>query len=58
MCDLGISDQIQADWVINFANHGPEVIKRFSCSNQLSMKFIMLLNVKMPTKKCQQLLAF
>ena len=58
MCDLGISDQIQTDWVINFANPGPGVIKRFSCSNQLSMKFIMLLNVKMPTKKCQQLLAF
>ena len=29
--------------------HGPEVIKLFSCSTQLSMKFIMLINVKMPT---------
>ena len=28
---------------------GPEVIKLFSCSNQLSMTFIMLINVKMPT---------
>ena len=28
---------------------GPEVIKLFSCSTQLSMKFILLLNVKMPT---------
>ena len=28
---------------------GPEVIKLFSCSTQLSMKFIMLINVKMPT---------
>ena len=28
---------------------GPEVIKRFPCSTQLSMKFIMLLNVKMST---------
>ena len=28
---------------------GLEVIKLFSCSTQLSMKFIMLINVKMPT---------
>ena len=28
---------------------GPEVIKLFSCSTQLSMKFNMLINVKMPT---------
>ena len=28
---------------------GPEVIKLFLCSTQLSMKFIMLINVKMPT---------
>ena len=28
---------------------GPEVIKLFSCSNQLSTKFILLINVKMPT---------
>ena len=28
---------------------GPEVIKLFSYSTQLSMKFIMLINVKMPT---------
>ena len=28
---------------------GPEVIKLFSCSTQLSMKFIMFINVKMPT---------
>ena len=26
-----------------------EVIKLFSCSTQLSMKFIMLINLKMPT---------
>ena len=30
-------------------NPGPEVIKLFSCSTQLSIKFIMLINVKMPT---------
>ena len=28
---------------------GPEVIKLFSCSAQLSMKFLPLINVKMPT---------
>ena len=28
---------------------GPEVIKLFSCSTQLSAKFILLINVKMPT---------
>ena len=28
---------------------GPEVIKLFPCSTQLSTKFILLINVKMPT---------
>ena len=28
---------------------GPEVIKLFSCSTQVSMKFFLLINVKMPT---------
>ena len=28
---------------------GPEVIKLFPCLTQLSMKFILLINVKMPT---------
>ena len=28
---------------------GPEIIELFSCSTQLSMKFILLINVKMPT---------
>ena len=27
---------------------GPEVIKLFSCSTQLRMKFLLLINVKMP----------
>ena len=27
---------------------GPEVIKLFSCSTQLSVKFFLLINVKMP----------
>ena len=29
--------------------HGWEVIKLFSCSTQLGMKFTLLINVKMPT---------
>ena len=28
---------------------GPEVIKIFSCSTQLGLKYILLINVKMPT---------
>ena len=32
-----------------FAKPGPKVIKLFSCSAQLSMKFYLLINVKMPT---------
>ena len=28
---------------------GPEVIKKISCSTRVSTKFIMLINVKMPT---------
>ena len=28
---------------------GPEVIKLFSCSTQMSMKFFLLINIKMPT---------
>ena len=31
---------------------GPEVIKLVSCSTQLSMKCIILINVKMPTIAC------
>ena len=30
-------------------NPGPEVIKLFLCSTQLSMEFFLLVNVKMPT---------
>ena len=35
--------------VISSAKPGPEVKKLFSYSTQLSMEFIMLINVKMPT---------
>ena len=34
-------ERLDIDW--------PEVIKLFSCSTQLSMEFILLINVKMPT---------
>ena len=30
-------------------DQAPKVIKLFSCSTQLSMKFLQLINVKMPT---------
>ena len=33
----------------NTDHPGPEVIKLYSCSTQLSMKFFLLINVKMPT---------
>ena len=36
-------------WVLIAPVPGPEVIKLFSCSTQLSLKFILLINVKMPT---------
>ena len=36
----------QGQWI---SRPGPEVIKLFPCSTQLSTKFILLINVKMPT---------
>ena len=33
----------------NSVNFGPEVIKLFSCSTQLSIKYFLLVNVEMPT---------
>ena len=35
--------------VCAYAESGPEVIKPFSCSTQLSMKFFLLINFEMPT---------
>ena len=32
-----------------FLDPGPEVIRFFSCSTQMSMKFSLLINMKMPT---------
>ena len=36
-------------WNVICHSPGPEFIKLFSCSIQLSMAFIMLINIKMPT---------
>ena len=36
---------------------GPEVIKLFSCSTQLSMKFFLLINVKMHFSRIVGILA-
>ena len=38
-----------AEVVFDKSGPGPEVKKLFSCSTQLSMKFFLLINVKMPT---------
>ena len=37
-------ESVMKQWLL-----GPEVIKHFSCSTQLSMKIFLLINVKMPT---------
>ena len=34
---------------VTLTTSGPEAIKLFSCSTQLSTKFILLINVEMPT---------
>ena len=36
-------------WLFKTREPGPEVIKLYSCSTQLSTKFILLIKVKMPT---------
>ena len=41
MCK-GLSGKLSCMWT------GPEVIKKISCSAELSMKFFLLINVKMP----------
>ena len=58
-CDLHVSLNIPSSGDIHSMNlpcltlvgntSGPEVIKLFSYSTQLSKKFILLINVKMPT---------
>ena len=43
------SDSKVCDFGQRWHKSGSEVIKLFSCSTQLSMKFSLLINVKMPT---------
>ena len=46
-CDLIMSSCLV--YSVCYSENGPQIIKRFSCSNQLSMKFSLLINMKMPT---------
>ena len=45
------NDSVSGHWRhwTDLCRSGPEVIKLFSCSTQLSMKFSLLINMKMPT---------
>ena len=42
---------IAANYISKVINekYGPQIIKRFSCSTQLSMNISLLINMKMPT---------
>ena len=44
-----LSDNLKRALTLTSLRSGPEVIKLFSCSTQLSMKFSPLIDVKMPT---------
>ena len=44
-----LSDNVKRALALTSLRSGPEVIKLFSCSTQLSMKFSPLIDVKMPT---------
>ena len=46
---IRVSNSLNPDQDQHFVSPGPEVIKLFSCSTQLSTEFILLINVKMPT---------
>ena len=41
--------KVTNEWTGIFIESGPEVMKLFSCSTQLSMKFVMLINLKLLT---------
>ena len=45
----GLDDSLSLSSHSSEEQPGPEVIKLFSCSTQLSMKFFLLINIKMPT---------
>ena len=42
-------NRVNLDYLLHSVVSGPEVIKRFSCSTQLSMIFFMLMNLKLLT---------
>ena len=44
-----MASSVDPDQVLQSVTSGPKVIKLFSCSTQLSMKFSLLINMKMPT---------
>ena len=44
-----VANSEDPDQMLHSVMSGPEVIKLFSCSTQLSMKFSLLINMKMPT---------
>ena len=46
---IRVSNGLDLDQDRHFVGPGPEVIKLFPCTTQLSMKFFLLINVKMPT---------
>ena len=47
--NFGLNRDMDINSADFLAQSGPEVIKLFPCSPQLSMKFFLLINVKMPT---------
>ena len=47
--DFQCTRQINSSLTSSYEQPGPEVIKLFSCSTQMSMEFFLLINVKMPT---------
>ena len=50
ICQFGLTSLYRQDRHRESSTEaGPEVLKHFSCSTQLSMKFSPLINVKMPT---------
>ena len=49
---LNVQKKSQYKMGLGMRRRGPEVIKLFSCSTQPSAKFILLINVKMPTIVC------
>ena len=46
---INIHEHYEAELGFDLAIPGPEVIKLFSCSTQLSMKFVLLMNLKLLT---------